>query len=75
MVEFVLLFALGFLTAILLGLFAAPAIHGRIVRFTERRLLATVPMSAAELRAARDMERAAHAVEAARGVMDLRKER
>lgn len=75
MIEFVLLFALGFLTAVLLGLFIAPAVHGRIVRFTERRLMATVPMSAAELSAARDMERAAYAVENSRIATNLRRER
>lgn len=75
MVEFVLLYALGFMSALLLGLFIAPAIHGRIVRFTEKRLRATVPLSASELKAARDMDRAAHAVENRRIDMELHVER
>jgi DNA repair exonuclease SbcCD ATPase subunit len=75
MVEFVLLFALGFLTAVLLGLVLAPAIHARIVRFTESRLTATMPMSRAELRAARDMERAEYAARNQSISVDLRKER
>lgn len=75
MVEFVLLYALGFLSALLLGLFIAPAIHGRIVRFTEKRLRATVPLSTSELKAARDMDRAANAVENRRIGMELNAER
>lgn len=75
MVEFVLLFALGFLTALLAGLMLAPAIHGRIVKFTEKRMRATVPMSAAELRAGRDMERARFAATNHKLNADLRQER
>jgi DNA repair exonuclease SbcCD ATPase subunit len=75
MVEFALLFALGFLAASLMALLLAPAIHNRIVRYTERRLRATVPMNPAELRAARDMDRARFAVENARVGVDLRRER
>lgn len=75
MVEFVLLFALGFLSAILIGLMAAPAIHARIVRFTEHRMRATVPMSRAELRAERDMERAEYAARSQGLAVDLRNER
>ena len=43
MIEYALLFGLGFLTAILAGLLLAPAIHRRIVKFTEDRILATMP--------------------------------
>lgn len=75
MVEFVLLFALGFLTALLLGLFLAPAIFARVVRYTEKRLLATVPISGRELKAARDLERAAFAMENRKLSVEFRQER
>ncbi|AZN73117.1 hypothetical protein D5400_19100 [Georhizobium profundi] len=75
MVEFVLLFALGFLSALLLGLVLAPAVFGRVVRYTEKRVYATVPISSRELKAARDMERAAFAVENSRVSISLRNER
>jgi chromosome segregation ATPase len=75
MLEYGLLFALGFFAALLAGLFVAPAIHRRVVIFTEKRLKATVPFNRAELRAQRDMDRAEHAVENRRVAMELRKER
>lgn len=75
MVEFVLLFALGFLSALLLGLVLAPAVFGRVVRYTEKRVYATVPISGRELKAARDMERAAFALENSRMSVSLRNER
>ena len=51
MIEFVLLFALGFLAAALVGLIVAPIIQRRVVSLTERRIRASVPLSAAEIRA------------------------
>lgn len=74
-IEYALLFGLGFLTAILVGLLLAPAIHRRIVKFTEDRIMATVPVSAQELRAQKDMVRAEMAVAVARTGHDLRQER
>ena len=75
MIEYALLFGLGFLTAILAGLLLAPAIHRRIVKFTEDRILATMPVSAQELRAQKDMVRAEMAVAIARTGHDLTQER
>lgn len=74
-IEYALLFGLGFLTAILTGLLFAPAIHRRIVKFTENRIMATVPVSPQELRAQKDMVRAEMAVSVARTGHDLKRER
>jgi predicted nucleic acid-binding Zn-ribbon protein len=74
-VEYALIFGLGFLTAALAGLLLAPAIFRRIVRFAENRILATVPVSPGELRAQKDMVRAEMAVAIARTGHDLRMER
>lgn len=73
MIEFVLLFALGFLAAALVGLIVAPIIQRRIVTLTERRIRASVPLSAAEIRAEKDMARAAYAADNARLSVDLKK--
>jgi FtsZ-binding cell division protein ZapB len=74
-IEYGLLFGLGFLTAILAGLLLAPAIHRRIVKFTEDRILATMPVSPQELRAQKDMVRAEMAAQVARTAHDLKQER
>lgn len=75
MIEYALLFGLGFLTAMLAGLLLAPAIHRRIVKFTENRILATMPVSPGELRAQKDMVRAEMAAAVARTGHDLKHER
>ncbi|MBW9065294.1 hypothetical protein JNB71_18480 [Rhizobium herbae] len=75
MIEFALLFALGFLTAAILGLLAAPAVYKRIVRFAEDRLKATMPLSPQEVRAQKDAARAAYAAENARTSQVLKRER
>ena len=75
MIEYALLFGLGFLSAILSGLLLAPAIHRRIVKFTEDRILATMPVSPQELRAQKDMVRAEMATQVARTSHDLKQER
>lgn len=74
-IEYGLLFGLGFVTALLAVFLLAPAVYGRIVKFTEDRLLATVPVSAAELRAQKDMVRAEMAASQARTGHDLKLER
>jgi peptidoglycan hydrolase CwlO-like protein len=74
-IEFVLLFALGFLTAALVALIVAPIIQRRVVKLTERRIRASVPLSAAEIRAEKDMARAAFAAENARLSVDLKHNR
>ena len=75
MIEYGLLFGLGFLTAILAALLLAPAIHRRIVKFTEDRIMATMPVSPQELRAQKDMVRAEMAAAVARTGHDLKEER
>jgi predicted nucleic acid-binding Zn-ribbon protein len=74
-IEFVLLFALGFLAAALVALIVAPIIHRRVVSLTERRIRASVPLSVAEIRAEKDMARAAYAAENARLSVDLKHNR
>src|SRR5687768_3231910 len=59
----------------LAGLLLAPAIHRRIVKFTENRIIATMPVSPGELRAQKDMIRAEMAVQVARTGHDLKHER
>jgi DNA repair exonuclease SbcCD ATPase subunit len=75
LIEFALLFALGFLTAAILGLLAAPAVYKRIVRFAEDRLKATMPLSPQEVRAQKDAARAGYAAENARTSQVLKRER
>ncbi|MEZ2131865.1 MULTISPECIES: hypothetical protein [unclassified Sinorhizobium] len=75
MIEFAILFGLGFLTASFLAFLIAPAIHRRIVWFTERRLKATMPLSPQEVRAQKDMVRALYAAENAKTTQDLVHER
>jgi len=74
-IQFALLFGLGFLTAVLFAMILAPAIHRRIVRYTENRIQATMPISPQEVRAQRDMARAVYAAENARTKQDLVKAR
>jgi chromosome segregation ATPase len=74
-IQFALLFGLGFLTAVLFAMILAPAIHRRIVRYTENRIQATMPISPQEVRAQRDMARAVYAAENARTKQDLIKAR
>ncbi len=75
MIQFALLFGLGFLTATLVAVLVAPSIHRQIVRYTERRIRATVPISPQEVRAQRDMARAVYAAENARTKQDLVEEK
>jgi predicted nucleic acid-binding Zn-ribbon protein len=75
LIEFALLFALGFLTAVILGLLAAPVVQKRIVRFAEDRLKATMPLSPQEVRAQKDAARAGYAAENARTIQILKRER
>lgn len=75
MIEYALLFGLGFLSAILLVSLMAPGIHRRIVVYTEKRLRATMPISPQEVRAQKDMARALYAAENARTRQELDAER
>jgi predicted nucleic acid-binding Zn-ribbon protein len=74
-IEYILLFSLGFLTAVLVTVLVAPAIRRRIVHVTEHRIRATVPLSAAELRAQADMVRATYAAENAKLGVAVKRER
>lgn len=75
MIEYAILFGLGFLSAILLVSLMAPAIHRRIVVYTEKRIRATMPISPQEVRAQKDMARALYAAENARTRQELEAER
>ena len=74
-IEYGLLFGLGFLTAVVAALLVAPAIHRRIVAYTENRIMTTLPINRQELRAQKDMVRAEMAAAMARTSHDLRVER
>ena len=75
MIEYALLFGLGFLAAARLVMLGAPASHKRIVLYTENRLKATMPLSPQEIRAQKDMVRAVYAAENARTTQELLRER
>ncbi len=75
MIEYALIFAMGFMAAALLVMLVAPAIHQRVVLYTENRLKATMPLSPQEIRAQKDMVRALYAAENARTQHELTRER
>ncbi|WP_407073586.1 hypothetical protein [Rhizobium sp. AQ_MP] len=75
MIEYSLIFAMGFMAAALLVMLVAPAVHQRVVRYTENRLKATMPLSPQEIRAQKDMVRALYAAENARTQHELSRER
>jgi chromosome segregation ATPase len=74
-IEYALIFALGFMAAALLVMLIAPAVHQRVVLYTENRLKATMPLSPQEIRAQKDMVRALYAAENARTQHELTRER
>jgi chromosome segregation ATPase len=74
-IEYTLIFAMGFMAAALLVMLVAPAVHQRVVRYTENRLKATMPLSPQEIRAQKDMVRALYAAENAKTQHDLTRER
>src|SRR5262245_20352659 len=63
------------MTAAFLDFLIAPAVHRRVVWFTEKRLKATMPLSPQEVRAQKDMARAQYAAENARTEQALAHER
>jgi chromosome segregation ATPase len=63
------------MAAALLVMLLAPAIHQRVVLYTENRLKATMPLSPQEIRAQKDMVRALYAAENARTTHELTRER
>lgn len=74
-IEYALIFGLGFMAAALLVMLVAPAVHQRVVVYTENRLKATMPLSPQEIRAQKDMVRAVYAAENARTLHELTRER
>jgi chromosome segregation ATPase len=66
MIEEVMIFALGFLTAGLIALAVAPAFWRRALRLSTRKLEMQLPLSQAEILAERDLLRAEAAVEVRR---------
>lgn len=75
MIQYAILYGLGFLSAVLAVLLLAPIVLRRVVWFTERRLKATMPLSPQEIRAQKDMARAVYAAENAKIGQDLIRER
>lgn len=63
MIEQIMYFALGVLTAALVTMALLPALWRRAVRLTRRELEATLPLTPAEIAAERDQIRAAHAID------------
>lgn len=62
-IQSILVYTLGFLTAALLALVAAPSLWRRAVRLTRERVVASVPLSMNEIEAEKDRMRAAFAME------------
>jgi chromosome segregation ATPase len=62
MIEAIMYFGLGFCAAGLTMVLLVPLVHGRAVRLTTRRLEAALPSSAAEIIAAKDLQRAEFAL-------------
>jgi hypothetical protein len=62
MIESIMYFGLGFCAAGLSVVLLVPLVHGRAVRLTTRRLEAALPSSAAEIAAAKDIQRAEFAL-------------
>ena len=60
--ESAMFFAIGFLLAAVIGLAAAPAVHGRAVRLTTRRLDEATPLSMKDMQADKDQLRAQFAM-------------
>jgi hypothetical protein len=61
-IEIIMYFGIGFLTASLLGLIIVPLVHNRAIRLTVRRLEAATPLSIAEIQADKDHLRAEFAM-------------
>jgi hypothetical protein len=62
MVEQLMFFGLGFLSASLIALLVIPAVHGRAVRITQRRLRQLTTLATAEIQARKDLLRAEFAL-------------
>src|SRR5271166_5111887 len=62
MIQAVLLIALGFLTASLIGVLIAPSLWHRAYRLSRKRLEQSLPISLSEIEASRDQLKAVYAV-------------
>jgi len=71
-IQSILFFSLGFLTAGFLALMVAPAIWRRAVSLTRRRLEASLPLSANEMQADKDRMRAEFAMSTRRLEMSIK---
>src|SRR5256885_14836909 len=71
MIDPLIYFAIGFLTAMLCALMIVPLVHNRAVRLTTRRLEAATPLSMAEIQADKDQLRAEFAMSARRLEMSV----
>jgi chromosome segregation ATPase len=72
MIQSILLFALGFLSAGFLALMIAPAVWRRAVTLTRRRIEASVPLTMNEIQADKDRLRAEFAMQARRLEMTVK---
>jgi len=72
LIELLLYFALGFLSAALLAALITPAVLRRNVMLTRRRIEASVPLTPDEIRAEKDGLRAEYALTTRRLEMDLK---
>jgi hypothetical protein len=62
MIQAIMLIALGFLIASLIGVLLAPSLWSRASRLSKKRLEATLPLTLAEIEATQDQLRATYAV-------------
>ncbi|TPW32787.1 hypothetical protein [Pararhizobium mangrovi] len=75
MIQYGLVFALGFFAAALLALLISPILHRRVVVLTERRMRDTIALTDSEVRAEKDAARARYAGENRRLSVMLAEER
>src|SRR5574338_1109682 len=73
MIEAIMYFGIGFLSAALIAISITPLIHNRAVRLTRRRLENAMPQSMAEIMADKDLQRADFAVSTRR--LEIRMEK
>lgn len=72
MIELILYFTLGFLVAAFIAALVMPAVWRRAVRLTRKRIEASIPLTAEEIRAEKDAMRAEYAMETRRLEFDAK---
>ncbi len=75
MIQTLLFFGLGFLTATFIGLLIGPALHRRTARLTARRIEARLPLTREEIQADKDRIRAEAALKQRRVEIELKSAR